>query len=502
MDTQRLQDILNCPSLPSIPVVAAKVIELTSNPDVKMAELAEQITIDQALSSKVLRTVNSSFYGLRSKCTSIEKALVLLGLGPVKSLVLGFSLTESLKPAEGEGFDYEDYWKRGLHTAIASKVVADTKGYLDETDECFLVGILQDIGMIAMLRAMPQEYTQVLINTGSEHAVLAREEIKKFEVQHAEVGASIGERWKLPAPITVPIRFHERPTACPTAYANTARCVGLGNLIHRVLIASSPSMPLAKLYQRAHSWFGLNESSVDEIISKTGESTRELASVFEVSLGEQESTQDILARADRQLIRLTRDSLAGSYATQEVTSNADKGATGKDDLTGTLDRQGFKQALGQVYSTIKPGEIDVSIVQVSVEGALEIRQSIGQDAFDDVIVGTATILLRFFEPMGGAVCRIGERGFGVVLPEVEQESAIYVAESVREQFARAIKGWIPSVEDLDTLVKVHIGVATLNRSTAKEFETPDKLVLASSTAVKSARAENLSSVRAYAPAAA
>jgi len=500
MDTERLQDILNCPSLPSIPAIAAKVIELTADPDVKLSELAEQITIDQALATKVLRTVNSSFYGLRNKCASIEKALVLLGLSPVKSLVLGFSLTDTLKPDEHGGFDYESYWRRGLHAAVGAKITANTMGYEDQADPCFLVGLLEDIGMIAMHRAMPKEYTELLVETGDDHGVLTREEIKVFDIQHAEVSASVCEQWRLPEDICVPLRFHERPTACPTEYAKIARCVGLGNLIHAVLNTQSPNMPLARLYERAQSWFGLSESRVDDLVSKTGAATRELASVFEVNINGFDSPEEVLARADRQLIELTRTSLAGSYNAQQVTEGAETprraapAEVAKDELTGVLNRAGFKHTIGQVYSTVKPGEIDVSVVQLTLDGLNQVRENMGDDAHDDVVVGTATILLRYFEPMGGAVCRISDRGFGVVLPEITHDSAMYVSTAVRDEFARAVKGWIPGISDLDRFVRVNIGVATLDEGSARTFPTPDKIVLASSEAIRAARAEPGSSV--------
>ena len=115
MDTKLLDDILNCPSLPSLPAVAIRVLELTSDPDVRMDELAKEIQFDQGIAAKILRTVNSSFYGLRKRCSSIEHALVMLGLNPVKSLVLGFSLVSSVKGEEGDEFDYLGYWERRAH---------------------------------------------------------------------------------------------------------------------------------------------------------------------------------------------------------------------------------------------------------------------------------------------------------------------------------------------------------------------------------------------------
>ncbi len=96
MNNETLEKVLKCPTLPSLPAVALKVIDLTSNPAVKMEELARTIQNDQGLAAKILRTVNSSFYGLRKPCSTIHAAIVMLGLGPVKTLALGFSLVSAI----------------------------------------------------------------------------------------------------------------------------------------------------------------------------------------------------------------------------------------------------------------------------------------------------------------------------------------------------------------------------------------------------------------------
>ncbi|MBL4591339.1 MAG: HDOD domain-containing protein, partial [Phycisphaerales bacterium] len=267
-----MAEILSCPALPSLPAVALKVLELTSDPDVKIDVLAKQIQNDQALSTKILRTVNSSFYGLRKRCASIEKALVYLGLGPVKSLVLGFSLVSTLDESYDERFDYISYWQRGLHTAIAGKIIAERAGSLDIADEVFLAGLFQDIGMVAMYKTIGYEYLETVEKTEGVHGRLSKYELEAFELQHQSVGAALAEKWRLPEEIVIPVKFHERPTACPTEYSKAARCVALANLVHSVLIASDPTEPLREAYKRADSWLGIAESEFDEIlIEATGQ---------------------------------------------------------------------------------------------------------------------------------------------------------------------------------------------------------------------------------------
>ena len=111
MNYAALEKVFACPNLPTLPAVAMKVLELTNKPDVQLKEVAAVIEHDQAIATKVLRTINSSFYGLSRRCVSIQQALALLGLQTVKALVLGFSLAKSLDGGGGKdvSFDFMTY---------------------------------------------------------------------------------------------------------------------------------------------------------------------------------------------------------------------------------------------------------------------------------------------------------------------------------------------------------------------------------------------------------
>src|SRR5436190_16788705 len=116
MNDQLLQRIKQCPSLPSLPSIAMQVLDLAQRPEADIAEIARIISKDPALSGKILRTVNSSFYGRSQSISTISHALVILGLQSVKTLVLGFSLVTNLTKGnnknKGTGFKHLAYWKR------------------------------------------------------------------------------------------------------------------------------------------------------------------------------------------------------------------------------------------------------------------------------------------------------------------------------------------------------------------------------------------------------
>src|SRR5688572_33034725 len=104
---QLVKQIRQCPNLPSLPTIAMQVLDLAQKSDVDIAEIARIISKDPALSTKILRTVNSSFYGRSQAVSTISHALVILGLQSVKTLVLGFSLVTNLKQSKATGFRSE-----------------------------------------------------------------------------------------------------------------------------------------------------------------------------------------------------------------------------------------------------------------------------------------------------------------------------------------------------------------------------------------------------------
>ncbi|MEZ6193477.1 MAG: HDOD domain-containing protein, partial [Phycisphaerales bacterium] len=161
MDQQLLDRILKCERLPSFPAIAARVIEMCGDHKVSVRELGEVLSHDTAISTKILRTINSSFYGLRHRVTTVERATAMLGINAVKMLALGFSLVPQLKGMGGEDFDPTVIWKRSLYAAVGAHTIAREVKF-EHYDEAFIAGLLQDLGVIVMLQALRAEYVKVI----------------------------------------------------------------------------------------------------------------------------------------------------------------------------------------------------------------------------------------------------------------------------------------------------------------------------------------------------
>src|SRR5881227_2057519 len=150
MNDKLLQRIKQCPSLPSLPSIAMQVLDLAQKADVDIAEIARLISKDPAMSGKILKTVNSSFYQRSQHVSTISHALVILGLQSVKTLVLGFSLVTNLAKNKGKGgFKHLHYWRRSIYAATAARIIAN-KINLVQQEEAFLATLLMDIGLLVL----------------------------------------------------------------------------------------------------------------------------------------------------------------------------------------------------------------------------------------------------------------------------------------------------------------------------------------------------------------
>ena len=173
-------------NFPSPPGVATHIIELAQDPEIEMGKVAKALSMDSALSSKVLRIANSPLYAQRRKSENLRQALVVLGLNATLTLALSFSLVKSLRGAKPNGLNYKFYWRRALLAATAARALGDA---MRQTlaEEIFLAALLQDVGMLALDQAVPDLYRDGE-KLQRDHAALAEHEKKRVQADHAHIG--------------------------------------------------------------------------------------------------------------------------------------------------------------------------------------------------------------------------------------------------------------------------------------------------------------------------
>ncbi|MEO1511518.1 MAG: HDOD domain-containing protein, partial [Planctomycetota bacterium] len=467
-----------------------EVIELTRDPEVKLEQLAATIQNDQGLASKVLRTVNSSYFGLRQKCSTIRQALVVLGLSAVKSLALGFSLVSSVKRS-GDDFDYDTYWRRGLFTAISARSIAKAAGCPFE-DEAFLAGLLQDIGMVAMYESLGPRYAKILEQTGGDHRKLCRFEIADLEMQHPDLGAMMAQRWKLPEELVLPVKYHERPSAGPVgAVGDLVRSVGVGGILAEALLAEEPLPAMRRYREKAKDWFKIDNDTADEILREVSEGTREMAKLFDIDAGEIRDADDLLTSARDRAVELAIEAppvAENDDALDELLLDSPR----YDAVTGLVGAEAFSKVYNAFFDEAVAADDAFSLIRISIEQLTPAGDDpLSTADANKLVVAAATLLRKHFEQAGSVIARHGPMTF-LVVSRINRTGATKTADAFRQEFAAAAAEW-------STPAKATIGVATRDIETAGTYQRPTMLQAAALQALKAALANGGDCVKFFAP---
>lgn len=198
--------------LPTLPKIYQQLTKELQQESPSISHVAEIISRDLGMTAKILRLVNSAFFGLPHRVTSVPEAAAYLGLATLRSLVLSLQVFSEFEAKKIPGFSLAALAEHGLATGlIAQKIVRLEKGGTKLGDECLLAGLLHDVGKLVLAAGLPEAYGQVLATAQTENLVLHAAELAVFEATHAEIGAYLLGLWGLPHQVVEAVALHHRP---------------------------------------------------------------------------------------------------------------------------------------------------------------------------------------------------------------------------------------------------------------------------------------------------
>ncbi len=202
---------------PAMPNVIMRALNIMKDPNSSTKELANVISYDQSLSTKVLTLVNSAYYGLPQQITSITRAIALIGMSKAKNLIL----TVAMRPMLVNQGDKE-LWEHSMVTAVGCEYVAKNYKIMDP-DEAFVIGFLHDLGKV-VLNLKDSELYEKVKEIAERSGNILEAELIYFGVDHCQIGSLLSKRWQLPLLINNIIKYHHAPnlssmpTACSLVY--------------------------------------------------------------------------------------------------------------------------------------------------------------------------------------------------------------------------------------------------------------------------------------------
>ncbi len=189
--------------LPPLPLVVRKLIQITDDDRSNAEDVQQVLSGDQALAGKVLKLVNSSFYGMSGEISTISRAVVVLGFAAIRNLATGLGVAGIMAQA-GKGTYQELFWSHAIATASAAQVLALHTGY-EDPEEAFIAGLLHDIGHLILATAMPGQFAQAMNEKSGD---IRAKELTILGTTHTKVGQKVMRHWKLPEKLGRAVRFH------------------------------------------------------------------------------------------------------------------------------------------------------------------------------------------------------------------------------------------------------------------------------------------------------
>ncbi|WP_429884600.1 sensor domain-containing diguanylate cyclase [Geoalkalibacter halelectricus] len=444
-----IDQILKSDTLPTLPVVASKLLALSAEEEADLQQIAAVVAQDVSLSSKILRVVNSPFYGFASSIGTISKAVSVMGINPVRSLVLSFSLLEVKNRAAAPGFSFEKFWECSLATAVSARMLMVE---LEDPapEEGFIAGLLENVGEMLLALALPERYGEVRRQPFDHGNELAAREQSLLGADHAEIGAEIAQRWRLPAEIVLPLRYHhapERYAGDNPRIARLAAVAHLAGLLADIFYAAHPEKAQALFLERARHLLALGERAFSHLAPRVHEEVNQAAACFGVQVRLQQSIEEILQEANlrlgqinltyeqtnrdlekarAELLRLNQELQAKSQTLERLAQ--------LDGLTGAYNRRFFQSFLHGEISRAARGGHGLSLILADIDDFKALNDSAGHQAGDAVLRALCTLvreLIREYDMLA----RYGGEEFVVVLPETEAAIALEVAERIRRKVA-------------------------------------------------------------------
>jgi putative nucleotidyltransferase with HDIG domain len=263
----------NISTVPTVPSVLKQLSTIIENPKISLNEISHFVSKDPALTTKILQMVNSALYGFPGRISSVNHAVMLLGLNVVKGLLLSVSVFEIMHKA------MIGLREHSIGVAIASKVIAQKKG-LKEPEEVFVAGLLHDVGKVILILMFPDEYDKAVKESEASAIAIFDTERNHFSETHAAVAGWLSEKWHFPKKLCDCLANHHRPQVSTLAPLETSIVHMADILVKARGIGFSGDNLVPELNPQAHEILNLTEADLREVLKELEDSVEQTEEEF------------------------------------------------------------------------------------------------------------------------------------------------------------------------------------------------------------------------------
>ena len=453
-------------SLPSPPAIAVQILNTVQRDDASLQDLARIISADPALTAKLLRVANSSFYSLPNRITSIERALTVLGMNVIKNIALSFAITGDLQGNEQGGFDFNYFWRRSVTSAVAAQLLTALLQRKDE--DIFVTALLHDIGVLVLFLCKGAEYSRLFKERQTSGIPLVELERQKFGFDHQMVGATLIAAWGLPASIAEPMRYHHEPGDTPEEYRKTAEILSIAGNLSAIYNEKDSALRVRLLQEKLPAMFHIKTEQVRELVDDIANESIEILKTFEIDPGDIKPFSQMLQEANEQLGQLNLSYEQLVLELKEAKEKAERLAgelreansrlhelVFRDGLTGLYNHRYFQESLENELSRSQRYRSFLSLLMFDIDFFKKVNDTYGHPVGDLVLINIAATAAGAVR-VSDVVSRYGGEEFAVILPETDLSGLKVFAERLR----RSIEKLTTTSEGRQINVTVSVGGTT------------------------------------------
>jgi diguanylate cyclase (GGDEF)-like protein len=431
-------------NLPSLPAVAMEVLRLCQDEEATMTDLANCVSKDASLATKLLKLANSPLFGLGKEVTTLQRATMVLGMKTVKLMSLSFSLLSSVQK-RGQPGDalLMEFWRRSLIGAVASRSL----GRLVKnpaSDEAFLCGLLGHFGKLVLARCLAKEYAEVLTQAGPWPSLAEEERLLGFNSQ--DVGATVLKTWELPKLIYMSVgyagRAAELPADADSLLRGLVQLLEVAKCVEGVLCDVDKGTSLAHLHEGAQRHYGLPVAEINAFLVGLESGIKETAELLSVELPPGTSHEELLNQARMQIVNV---SLGAALDLQQEKRRSEELETKNrelsdrartDALTGLANRAAFDEFLASHVAPRLRGSVPsaLGVIMIDVDRFKLFNDTYGHPAGDKVLARIGAVL-RKHTRKGDLAARYGGEEFALVVPYTTVAGLGTLAERLRQAIA-------------------------------------------------------------------
>jgi HD-like signal output (HDOD) protein len=261
-------------TMPSLPTTVTKVLEICNNIKTSPADLNYVISLDPVLVGRILKLINSAYYGFSQQVTNLVRAIIMLGINTVKNLALSTAVMANLTIARDlQGLDMEGFWQHSLGVGVAAKLLAAKRGIdPQQREEYFTAGLLHDLGKIPLNAVLRRDYMITISAADRDRIALFRAEKNDLGINHNDTGAMIAHAWRLGGPVGDVIIHHHRYSEYTGPYKDILYSVVAANyFVCLTELGFAGDRRPEKTGGLVWEYLGLTQDAFDEIENKVND---------------------------------------------------------------------------------------------------------------------------------------------------------------------------------------------------------------------------------------